>query len=211
MEVYQTEEEQVEALKRWWDENGKGLIIWIVVVLASVFGFRSWQDMQITEAETTAIGYQQVMDSGNADVQRTTEAALAVIQNNPSSQYAIFSALMLAKIGLENGDPAQAETQLRWAISNSDDDGLRAIAQLRLARVLLSTERSDEAQTTLNGVDEPQFAAIKSEISGDILLEKGERQQAYEAYQQALAGFSDNPDKQRLLQMKIDNLTPVNA
>ena len=33
-----TEEEQVEALKRWWQENGKTLLLTLAVALALVFG-----------------------------------------------------------------------------------------------------------------------------------------------------------------------------
>jgi predicted negative regulator of RcsB-dependent stress response len=37
VEIYDTEEEQVEALKRWWKENGQatlaGLVLGIIVIL----------------------------------------------------------------------------------------------------------------------------------------------------------------------------------
>ena len=34
MEEYRTEEEQVEALRRWWNENGRSTIVAIIVALA---------------------------------------------------------------------------------------------------------------------------------------------------------------------------------
>ena len=36
MEAYRTEEEQVEALQRWWDENGRSTILAVVVALAAL-------------------------------------------------------------------------------------------------------------------------------------------------------------------------------
>ena len=43
MEPYNTEEEQVEALRRWWDENGRSTIAAIVIALAAGFGWQAWQ------------------------------------------------------------------------------------------------------------------------------------------------------------------------
>ena len=43
MESYRTEEEQVEALRRWWNENGRSTLFVIVVVLAGTFGWQGWQ------------------------------------------------------------------------------------------------------------------------------------------------------------------------
>ena len=46
-----TEEEQVEALKKWWDDNGTQLLVGIVVVLAGVFGYRTWESNTQLAAE----------------------------------------------------------------------------------------------------------------------------------------------------------------
>ena len=43
MADYETEEEQIEALKDWWRENGNSLLIGVAVALVAVFGFRGWQ------------------------------------------------------------------------------------------------------------------------------------------------------------------------
>ncbi|MEW8396328.1 MAG: tetratricopeptide repeat protein, partial [Candidatus Thiodiazotropha sp.] len=40
MSEYQTEEEQVEAIKRWWKENGTSVIAGLVIGLGGIFG---WQ------------------------------------------------------------------------------------------------------------------------------------------------------------------------
>ena len=34
MEQYRTEEEQVEALRKWWDENGRSTVIAVIIALA---------------------------------------------------------------------------------------------------------------------------------------------------------------------------------
>ena len=40
MEQYRTEEEQVEALKKWWEENGRSTVVAVIVALGLGFG---WQ------------------------------------------------------------------------------------------------------------------------------------------------------------------------
>jgi len=35
VESYRTEEEQVEALKRWWKENGTGILVAILLAVAA--------------------------------------------------------------------------------------------------------------------------------------------------------------------------------
>ena len=37
-----TEEEQIEALKRWWDDNGKQTILAIVLTVGGYFGWQAW-------------------------------------------------------------------------------------------------------------------------------------------------------------------------
>ena len=40
METYNTEEEQVEALRRWWDENVKSVIAGIILALGVSGGWK---------------------------------------------------------------------------------------------------------------------------------------------------------------------------
>ena len=37
-----TEEEQIEALKRWWDENGKQVVLAIVLTVGGYFGWQAY-------------------------------------------------------------------------------------------------------------------------------------------------------------------------
>ena len=42
MDVYKTEEEQVEAIKKWWQENGKSIIAGVVIGITAIFGWRAY-------------------------------------------------------------------------------------------------------------------------------------------------------------------------
>ena len=51
MSTLETEEQQVEAIKKWWQENGKSLIAGIVIGLGGIVGWQGWQTYQIEQAE----------------------------------------------------------------------------------------------------------------------------------------------------------------
>ena len=76
MESYRTEEEQVEALKKWWDENGRSTIAAIIVALGIGFGWQGWQKYQDTESENASQRYQNLLQRlSTADADGVTEAA----------------------------------------------------------------------------------------------------------------------------------------
>ena len=53
MELYDTEEQQVEVIKAWWKEKGKSVILGAVIGLSSLFGWRYYQD-SVTAAQGSA-------------------------------------------------------------------------------------------------------------------------------------------------------------
>ena len=61
MDAYRTEEEQVEAIKRWWSENGKGVIAAVVIGVLGSVGWQSWQDRQVSQAEAASGIYQELL------------------------------------------------------------------------------------------------------------------------------------------------------
>jgi predicted negative regulator of RcsB-dependent stress response len=45
-----TEEEQIEALKRWWEENGKQTLLGIALIVGGYFGWQAWTDHGVEQA-----------------------------------------------------------------------------------------------------------------------------------------------------------------
>ena len=70
MEGYRTDEEQIQHLKKWWDENGKSIIGGIAIGLIAIFGWRSWQDYLVTQGENASDLYEQM----TADMRQKKEA-----------------------------------------------------------------------------------------------------------------------------------------
>ncbi|MGA1742038.1 MAG: YfgM family protein [Pseudohongiellaceae bacterium] len=200
--VYDSDEEQIEALKRWWDENGTLVIAGIVLVLAVLFGSRYWQSSQSSMAEAASDIYTQMTEvvQSNLDLEiDDTELAEALnlhteLKNNfANSVYSRYSALLMARLYVQRNELGEAAAELQWIMDNpglgflnSIDDEMALTARNRLARVILAQGNAEAALQLLNEVEPGTFAGTFAEIEGDAYVALGRIQEAIEAYQNAL-------------------------
>lgn len=203
---YETEEQQIEAIKRWWKENGTMVIAGIVLGLGAIFGWRYYGNMQQQHNQMASAMYDNVMSSAmlnsNLDEQQTrVNKLMAEFEDTP---YASLSALILAKQQVQQGELSQAAQQLEWVIKNAERPEVQHIARLRLIRVLYSSGKYDQA-LALAEIDYPaSFAALYEELKGDLYVARGDLDQARAAYDSALLHSQDQPN--RWLQLKRDDL-----
>ncbi|EGA67294.1 YfgM family protein [Vibrio brasiliensis] len=202
MELYDTEEQQVEAIKDWWKENGKAVILGAVVGLGGLFGWRYYQDSVTAAQEAASESYTKAVQtlaekgaSAEGDIQ-------AFIDANKETEYAVLAALQLAKVQVEAGNLDEALAQLEWAKSTTKDAAVSAVLNYRLARVKAEQGEFDAAVSELANITDQSWAGRVAELKGDILLRKGDAQGAYAAYTQA----QQSGDASQTLQMKLDDL-----
>ena len=203
MKVYQTEEEQVEAIKKWWKENGFSVVAGLVIGLGVVFGWQGWNSYQERIGREASVAFYQLLNSAdgrNAEV--ASKQAELLRKDYESSSYAVLAAMTDARLKLEQGDSKAAREQLEWAMQHTSDVSLKTLAQLNLARVLLSDGDLDGA-SRLATVETGGFAGDFAELRGDIAAAKQELSAAREAYTLALTLNVGNPE---LVQMKLDDL-----
>lgn len=205
MEVYTTENEQVDALRRFFAENGKALAVGVVLGIGALVGWRIWQSHQDSNMLAASQSYQQTSEALAAGKSGDVAAAEQFIQANGNS-YGVMTAMELAKHFVEQKDFAKAEQQLMLAQGKAKEDNLLSIVNLRLARVQLQEKKLDEALKTLDSVKGEGWAAMQADIRGDVLLAKGDAKGAREAYSK---GLESNPSQaqQALLRMKLNNLS----
>jgi predicted negative regulator of RcsB-dependent stress response len=202
---YRTEEEQAEAIKKWWSENSKSIIAGIFIGITAIFGFRIYDTHTAQQAEAASMLYEQMLIASRAnDTENVSIYAKRVIDGYESSTYATFATLMLAKIAAESSDLEQAEAHLRWVMKNNSQIEFNHIARLRLARVLISGNKLDMAADTLQVSDPGEFFARYEELRGDIFVKQDKTEEARQAYQKALANSA--AAGQSILQMKLDDL-----
>lgn len=209
MEIYQTEEQQVEAIKGYWAENGNMIIAGIALGFAGFIGFNVYKDSKLEEELAVSDSYQTLIEASVNDKATFAQNAEKFISENAGTSYESLTALALAKEFATDKDWENAQAQLTVAINSAPSDGIKAIASLRLARVQIQQEQYEQALSTLAQPLPESFRAAIEEIKGDTYLLQGKKELARNAYQAAIDadGLASSPN----LQMKLDDLaTAVN-
>ena len=201
---YETEEQQVEALKRWWKENGKLVITGLALGLSLVLGVRFYTTYSNERAESASYLFDQMISDQADDRQDIKTIDDRLLTEYATTAYATLSALVVAKQMVIDEDLAGARQKLQWVVDNSNNVELQHIARLRLIRVLTSMQEYDQALALANTDYPTSFAALYEELKGDLYLAKGDINQARIAYDKAIlnAGAQSN----RWLKLKRDDL-----
>ncbi|WP_318424666.1 YfgM family protein [Photobacterium leiognathi] len=201
MNDYATEEQQVEAIKSWWQENGKAVVLGAVIGLGGLWGWRYYQSEVHAAKHVASDSYTQVVSALDENSKDAVAEAKTFIDANKGSQYAVLTALQLAKVQVENKDLNGAVEQLQWVLNNTKDEAILPLATTRLARIYAEQQKFDEALAELKKVTVPSWKSKVAELRGDILLQKGYITGAREAYVEAQQDGSSPA-----LQMKLDDL-----
>lgn len=206
MADYATEEEQLEALKRWWRENGRAVILGVAIGVLALAGWRGWEMYVEQRALEASAVYDQLLESaGGSDYPGVSEHAEILRSEYSRTSYAVLAALVTAGVAVEKDRLEDAEEWLRWALGNTDERNLGALVRARLARVLAERGNADEALDLLGDDVPPAYTALHAEIRGDLLRARGDHAAAAAAYQQALDA-SPGPADPDLVERKLNRV-----
>ena len=219
MDVYRTEEEQIEAMKKWWQTNGNNILIGIGLAIFAVFGWQYWKDSEQSAGEAASMVYEQLLQANEKLSSITpdsegyeTEAGNLnhlieqLKSEHADTQYAVFAAMYEAKYAVEQGDAEKAEEALRWALTNNQSEPNRLIIQLRLARVLAMQGEHQAALDMIEKIEAGAQTTAYEEVKGDLYLALGQSDKARSAYKKALDAAGDKAAQLPLLKMKFDDL-----
>jgi predicted negative regulator of RcsB-dependent stress response len=210
MNEYETEEQQIEALKKWWKENATSLIFGLAVGVSGLFGWRYYVDMQNSHAAAASDMYTQIVRDVVIEQvsDNTIDLNNQLINDFSDTPYAALSSLMLAKSEYEKGNVENALTQLELAVKNASDNQVKQLAVLRLASVYIEQGVFDKAEQLLNQSHDSAYDAHYEELKGDLYQAKGDTAAALAAYNRAieLHGISAS----RWLKLKRDNIGLTN-
>lgn len=201
---YETEEQQVEAIKKWWKENGKLVVTGVTLGIALVVGIRFYNQYENERAETASYLFDKVITTQPGNAEEIETLSKQIITEYADTAYAALSSLIVAKQFMAEGKLDDARQKLEWVIANTGNVEIQHIARLRLIRVLNSLQQYDQALAVSN-IDYPQsFESLYEELKGDAYLAKGDINQARIAYDKAIssAGMQAN----RWLKLKRDDL-----
>ena len=195
MATYDLEEqEQLSAIKTWWQMHGNLITTIAVVAAVAVVSYQGWQWYQRGQSAQASAVYAAVQKAvAEKDAKKAKEAAGTLLESYSGSSYAGMGALLSATAQVEAGDLKTARAQLAWAADNARDPELKDLARLRLAAVLFDEKSYDEALKQLEREPLEPFAARYAEMRGDIYAAQNKRNEAKAAYQTAIAKIAARP------------------
>lgn len=185
---YETEEQQVEALKKWWKENGTSLIVGLFVGVSALFGYRYYVAENSAHSVHASDMYMQLLQGAASKTidDKTIDIQNQLINEYSDTPYAALSALALAKIEYETNDVDGASAQLELAIKHANDAVIKQLASLRLAAIYLEQKKYDEAMALLSMKHDAAFDAQYEELKGDLFSARGNITEARMAYDKAI-------------------------
>lgn len=218
MALHAAEEETLEALKKWWDENGKGLALLVILVFAAYAAWLFLQNSRMSSVEAASDLYEEILslaltDPGVAVSEEDASGILSLSEqlraDHSGSVYALFGSLFAAQQSVAANDLDGAESALQWVLDNRQDglfnktdEALILTANLRLGRVILAQGDAQRALTLVNLIDPKSFEPGFAELRGDIYESMGRIVDAREAYVAAQQAGSNSDG----LRMKLDEL-----
>ena len=198
--VADTEDEQVEQIKKWWKSNGKQIIAGAVIGLAGIWGwnyYSSYQDQQALEARALYLNY--ASDSSNLG------AYEKLTEDFANSSYTDQATLLMAKNMFDEGNYSEA-LNLIEPLTEHSNSMISSSAILRLASIYLQTSQHDKALTLLKPYSDESFGGLVHNLMGDIYLDIGNKSKAQEHFIKALDAVTENSNLGQLIQIKLDDL-----
>jgi predicted negative regulator of RcsB-dependent stress response len=184
------EQEQLDQLKQFWNQYGK-LITWALLAAVALYaGWVGWQYWQNRKAVEASAFYEEVERmAATGDAARLDRALSDMKERFGGTVQAQRAGLLVAAVHAAADRRDAARAALQAVTEQSADEGLRAVARLRLAGLLLDAKSYDEALKALAADFPPAFTALAADRRGDIYLAQGKKPEATEQYRLAAKGL----------------------
>jgi predicted negative regulator of RcsB-dependent stress response len=198
------EQEQLDAVKRFWKQYGN-LITWLLVLaLGSFAAWNGWQWWQRDLAIKAGAMFDELDRAAQAgEIDKVTRIFNDLKDRFGSTTFAQQGALLTAKAQAEKEQTDAAITTLQWVAMQAGDVDYQTIARLRLAGLLLDAKKPEEALKQLDGAHSPDFAALVADRRGDILLSLGKGDEAQASYLKAWQAMDAKIEYRRLIEAKL--------
>ena len=197
--------EQSERVQQWLRQNGLSIVVGIAIGLVGIFGWQQWNKHKAEHQADAANLYQQIQvavaggKSDNADA--LTEQML---KDYTDTTYAVFAVSDRAERQVRAKQFDKAIESLGWAENHASDANLKALSQMRIARVQLAQGKAADAIAALDRMQVKTYEGVSQELRGDALVKLGRPDDARKAYVAAKAALGENAPQS--VQMKIDDL-----
>jgi predicted negative regulator of RcsB-dependent stress response len=201
------EQEQIDELKAWWQQNGKYVVAALAAFVIGVGGWRFWEYWTVRQASSASGMFEQAMQAARAnDAKSLKDITGRIMEDHARSAYATPAAWLAGKANHVAGDAKSARAQYEYALEHAGDAGLEQLARLRLAAVLLDAKDYAGAMKLLDQTHDPAYAGLYANLKGDVLAAQGKKQEALAAYKQAMERLGEKSALRGIVEMKMDGL-----
>ncbi len=203
------EEEQLEAISQWWQENRTSVIAAVVLTLGGTVGWSQYEDYTSEKAVAAANSYDgllQERESGESAEELALISA-GLRETHDGEAFAEFASLQVAAAAVEVGDLVLARAELESVMATVElDSTLGQLVQLRLARVMAASGDETAAVAILEQ-GSSSFPASYAQALGDIHLAAGRESEALVAYQSAQTESLALGGQLGLVDLKVSGLS----
>jgi len=204
------EQDQLDALKHFWSQFG-GLISAVLTVvllaLAGWNGYHFWQNRQAAQASAMFDEVERAVAS--SELELAQRAFNDMKERYASTSYTPQAGLLVAKLAIDSGKDdasATAGAALQWVADNASDEGVRAVAALRLSALMVDAKQYEQAQKTLESIHAEAFSALVQDRLGDVYALQSKTAEAKAAYLKAFAAMDAASEYRRLVKVKLNAL-----
>lgn len=201
------EQEQIDSLKIFWNQWGKWIAAAVAGLALGYLGYKAYGLYQAKQIEAAASVYSNVETAMQGqDLARMKTEVAHIEADYAATPFAPRAAFLAAKVGFDKNDLKYAKAQLGWAAEHAKEAPLVALAQLRLASVLMDEKNYDAAIAQLNRAHDAAFDALYFDAKGDVFTLKGNKDGARDAFKAALAKLAGDAPSRQYIQTKLDAL-----
>lgn len=205
------EGDRSEEVRLWIRENGRGILIGLVVAFGGLFGFNMWKNSQTTYHVNAAKQFEKIYQEQvkeNKDQEVISSLSQALKQDFSDSVFTGFSSFVLAKEYHENGELEKAKAEYQWVIDNAQQNVLQEVAHLRLADIYYQLDEYEQALTLLASMQFTENMFVE-ELKGDIYKALKDYAKAKTAYENAKKYSEENDifsQLSPLIELKLKDL-----
>jgi predicted negative regulator of RcsB-dependent stress response len=200
------QQEQLAAIKGFWNDNQKWIVPLVLVVAlgaASFNGWTWWQNRQGAQASEALFALEGAL--AQQDLEKARVAYRALTEGHGSSAQAALAGLQMAKMYAASGEADKAREALSLVAKNGPEE-FSWVARVRLAGVLLDENNAQAALEALSGKPPKEFSPLVNDRKGDVYAALGRNDDARAAWKLAADEFSAQSPSKELVLRKLRSI-----
>jgi predicted negative regulator of RcsB-dependent stress response len=200
------QQEQLDAIKGFWNENRRWIVPFVSLLLIAAVSFNGWNwyaNRQASQASVALFALEGAL--AEQRIENAQVAYQALVSGYAGSAQRALGGLQLAKAHVSQGALDQAATVLRGVADKSPEE-FAWIARIRLSGVLMDDNDLRGALAVISGTPPKDYLPLVLDRRGDGHLLLGEKDQAKAAWQAALEGLPAQSPTRELVLRKLQTM-----